>query len=389
MNTHTTLKNLQIRSSFNPIHKLKPENLSHILDSFHAGYLAPAAKLWDAIERRDDVLHGVIAKRKKSVARLRWEILTSDQSAEAMAQKEALEYFYNHLECTNATDANEQGNIGLLIKHMMDAVGKQYAIHEIIFKPQLHSSPPRITATFQFVPLWFFQKKNNELIFKHPDNQQSMPLKRGSWLVTKGEGLMESSSICYIFKQLPLKDWLIYCQRNGMPGVKGITDAQPGSQAWESAKEAVLDFGAEFHALMSRGTDIQPIDLTAKGTLPYPGLVERMDRAMIALWRGSDLNTLARADSFGASVQSNESALLEEDDALLISETLNTQVDKLVLEYLFKTKHPKAYFKLIPRDIRDKKEDLHMYQTLQTMGFHIPKNHIAERFGIPMNQETK
>ncbi|MFR6032539.1 MAG: hypothetical protein ACLUKN_04790 [Bacilli bacterium] len=70
-----------------------------------------------------------------------------------------------------------------------------------------------------------------------------------------------------------------------MPGIKAKTDAYPDSPQWEAACEAVRDFGAEFHAVLSEGTDIDAIDVSTRGELPYPSLVERVDRMLCALWR--------------------------------------------------------------------------------------------------------
>ena len=115
-----------------------------------------------------------------------------------------------------------------------------------------------------------------------------------------------------------------------MPGVKGVTDARPGSQQWDCALDAVRSFGAEFSALMSRGTDIQAIDLSARGHLPYPQIIDRMDRAMVALWRGSDLTTLAKSQATGVSIQEKgiepdiEVELTEED----IEEDRDPQLEK-------------------------------------------------------------
>lgn len=373
-----------LRTHFNPIRTLKPNTLSRILDQFHQGHLREAALLWDAIERRDDIVQSVASKRKKAVARLHWDILTLDDSPQARLHKEALTYFYNNLTCTHACDPHEQGGLRLLIKQMMDAIGKKYCVHEIIFSPQGKD----LTACFKFVPLWFFKRTEGTLTYSNADyRSKGIPVEIGSWLVTHGEGLMEACSIAYLFKNLPLRDWLIYCERNGMPGVKGITDAPPDSKEWQTAKEAVEDFGSEFHALMSRGTDIQPIDLTARGELPYPKLIERMDRALAALWRGSDLSTLAKEAGIGASLQAKETQLLEEDDANLISETLNTQVDRIILKHLFKVERGKAYFKLIPRDTHDKHQELDLCRNLWEMGLPLSTTHLAERFGISLPQK--
>ena len=126
---------LALRQRFNPIRGLTPQVLSNQLDNFHLGYLSYCALTWDAIERRDDVLKGVAAKRKKDVARLKREVLALDGSAEAAAHAAALTDFYDHLTCVNALDLNERGGFPLLVRQMMDAVGKKYAVHEIVWRP--------------------------------------------------------------------------------------------------------------------------------------------------------------------------------------------------------------------------------------------------------------
>jgi phage gp29-like protein len=370
------------RQTWNPIRALTPASLSRVLDAFHAGQLKQAALIWEAIERRDDLLQGVISKRKKAIARLPWEILTIDNTEEATQQKEILEHFYNNAICINAYDENERGGLSLLIKQMMDAIGKRYAVHEIVFKPLLQEQKKYLTAEFRFVPLWFFENKDGHLHFVQANKDKKIPLSSGEWLVTTGDGLMESCSIAYLFKHLPLRDWLIYCERNGMPGVKGVTNARPGSNEWEIAREAVKNFGAEFHALMSTGTDIQAIDISGKGELPYPKLVERMDRAMAALWRGSDLTTFSQQNGTGASVQWDEKTLLEEEDAQMISDTLNNQVDRYVLKYLVGTEQPKAYFQLKFSPNKNLNNDLAIFKTLWDMGVALSLNDIREHFGL-------
>ncbi|MGF1485417.1 MAG: DUF935 family protein [Opitutales bacterium] len=387
MNTASTLPLARLQSAsrrarFNPVRNLNAENLARILDAFSVGHLQQAAVLFEQIERRDDLLQGLIAKRKKSIARLDWEILTLDDSPEAAAHAEALRYFYNNLTATHALDRNQSGGLSLLIKQMMDAVGKRYAVHEVVYQPGPSAASP-LTATFHFVPLWHFEHKDGCLHFLDTNGSASQPLPAQAWLVTTGEGLMESSAIAYLFKQLPLRDWLIYCERNGMPGVRGVTDAPIDSPEWNAAREAVRDFGAEFHALMSRGTEIEPIDLSSTGKLPYPSLIERMDRALIALWRGSDLATLARENGTGASVQSGESQLIEADDAANISETLNAQIDRLVLRHRFGVERGKAYFRLKPGPHRDAGSELEIIRGLRELGLEISEAYLRERFGVP------
>jgi len=397
MKTVSQISEIRVRHSmrarFNPIKTLTPDSLSNMLDGFASGYLKSAALTWDAIERRDDVIQGVASKRKKSVSRLNWEVLTLDDSDLAKKQKEALEHFYDHLTATNACDGNECGGFKLLIRQMMDAVGKKYAIHEMIFSPQVSSYADsgnfKLTANFRFVPLWFFENRDGHLKFLLNEGAtEGVDVEPGAWLVTVGDGLMEACSIAYLFKHLPLRDWLVYCERNGMPGVKGVTDAPPNSTQWEHAREAVEDFGAEFHALMSRGTDIEAIDLSSRGKLSYPALVDRMDRAIVALWRGSDLAILSRQSGSGASLQADEATILEEDDAAMISETLKAQVEKFVLKYLFDSEEVRAYVRLVPSTRKNIKGELALYKELFDLGVPLALNDIRERFGLTTPTDT-
>lgn len=387
MNTHhfaKFLRSLPLRANFNPIRSLNPESLTRILDDFQKGELRPAALLWDAIERRDDVLKSVTARRKKAIARLNWEIVTRENSETAEEQKEALQYFYENLRCCHACDRNERGGVALLIKQMMDSIGKKYAVHEIVFDEPRHGER-RTTAQFYFVPLWFFENRSGKLRFLSSSEwqQKGVELQENGWLVTVGEGLMEACSIAYLFKHLPLRDWLIYSERNGMPGVKGITDAIPGSPQWEVAREAVEAFGAEFHTLMSKGSNIEAIDLSARGPLPYPPLIEYMDRAMAMLWTGADpLNLAHLMQSTTEQMPTDSRYVIEEDDAHLISETLNDQVDRPLLSYLFPNSTPSAFFRLKPSVNRNIQGQLTIYEKLWKMGLEISPRDLRHRFGI-------
>ena len=146
-----------------------------MLDSFEAGHLREAVAVWDALEQRDDLLRGVISKRKKSVARHGWTVLPKaglpeSQAAEARAHVSALQFFYQHLECEHAVDTAEKGGFKLLARQMMDAVGKRFAVHEIVWQRagegssggQVHRTAgvthqDFVTAKFRFVPLGFFE----------------------------------------------------------------------------------------------------------------------------------------------------------------------------------------------------------------------------------------
>src|SRR5687767_1773318 len=131
---------LALRARCNPLRTITPDGLATAHDEFDRGYLRTAAMMWEIIEDRDDLVKSVAGKRKKNIARNGFEVVTfckecADDYGEALKQKKALEDFYNRLAVTNALDANERGGFKLLVRQMVDAVGKKYAVHEIVWKP--------------------------------------------------------------------------------------------------------------------------------------------------------------------------------------------------------------------------------------------------------------
>ncbi|PTY03084.1 hypothetical protein DB346_07475 [Verrucomicrobia bacterium LW23] len=358
------------KARFNPLRSLDAEILSRHLDAFRAGTLREMALLMDAIEERDDIVRAVSLKRKKAVSRLPWEIVLTDVGADEALRRRAQEHratlrsFFDHLTVTNALDENERGGVRLLVRQMMDAVGKRYAVHEIVWQPRqaaalsdgpidvapasplpesaatdgdwrpgasssvsatasasvspavasfesfplsplpdsraARRSAPALGATLRFVPLWFFESETGKLRFlPHEGALEGEELEEGAWMVTVGDGVMVACCVAYMFKSLPMKDWLSYCERHGMPGIRGVTKAAPGSPEWQSMAEAVDNFASDFAAVMNHDESIEAIDLSAPGEIPFPAMVDRMDRAMATLWRGADLSTLSAGAGSG------------------------------------------------------------------------------------------
>jgi phage gp29-like protein len=390
---------LALRSRFNPLRGLTPQLLSVYLDNFLLGFVAYAALVWDQIEKRDDVIRNVASKRKKAVAKYKRKSFQRDQTPEAAAHAQALDDFYENMTVVNALDQNETGGFPLLVRQMMDAVGKYYAVHEIVWQPGCAGGSPGqagrddiLTAELRFVPLWFFENRSGRLQFlKLPlGGANGEPLEPGGWMITKGDGIMEACSIAYMFKNMPLKDWVSYSDKYGTPGVLGQTNAAKGSEAGEALKAAVASFGQNWSGVVygADGSIKDPISLiTARGegTLPFPPLVERMDRALASLWRGSDLSTIS-ADNKGASVQQDESDILLEDDAAMISETLQLYIDRWVIWQKFGAR-PLAYSRIVVPESNNVALDLQIDELLLKAGARLGERERLEYYGRPLIRE--
>jgi phage gp29-like protein len=381
---------LALRSRFNPLRGLTPQLLSVYLDNFMLGFVAYAALVWDQIEKRDDVIRNVASKRKKALAKYRRKSFQHEQTPEAAAHAQALDDFYDNMTVVNALDQNETGGFPLLVRQMMDAVGKYYAVHEIVWMPGSPGDGSNVlTAELRFVPLWFFENRSGRLQFLTLPlgGANGEPLEPGGWMITKGDGIMEACSIAYMFKNMPLKDWVSYSDKYGTPGVLGQTNAAKGSEAGEALKAAVASFGQNWSGVVygADGAIKDPISLITaqgEGTLPFPPLVERMDRALASLWRGSDLSTIS-ADNKGASVQQDESDILLEDDAAMVSETLQLYIDRWVIWQKFGVK-PLAYSRIVVPESRNVALDLQIDELLLKAGARMGERERLEYYGRPL-----
>ena len=387
------------RSRYNPIAALTPPYLTKIIDTFNNGYLREFALMAEAIRNRDDMIKVCLAKREKAVARHGFEItqlsgLDKKTQARAEQHAEALRYFYAHVTATHVMEQDLEGGFRLLVRQMMEAVGMRYSVHEIIWQPTIDqvTGEPRLTARFVYVPVPFFECTTGRLRFTRQYYGAVMgeDMDPGEWLVTVGEGLMEPLAICYMFKSLTMKDWLSFSEKFGMPGLLGKTTGAKGSQAWNDMVDALDVFGQEWMAVVNTEANIELIEPKGGASaLPFQPLDERMNRAIASLCRGADLSTMSSggggghgSGGKGASVQGDESALLEEDDAEHISETFKTVSARVILE-LFGDTEPLAFLQIVVPEKKDTTDSINRMTFLVNQGVPVSQAYARKELSVP------
>lgn len=359
--------------------------VSQALNAFEAGDLRQGALLWQRQCDRDMLIKNVKPKREKAVSRREWQVLTTDESGAARAHKTCLEKFWNNIACRNAWDRNEKGGLALLVRQMMTCISFRYAPHHLVWTP----SRSDLGCLFEFVPLQFFENRSGELRFCPTGNEaQGQPMPEGEWMVTVGDGLMTAASIGAFAKSDALTSWLTFSEAFGMPGVLGRTEAAEDSDAGRAMAAAVETFTSDWRACLYGDKGTGTIELIkAEGgssSIPFPLLVDKVDRALAALWRGADLSSMSSGsgEGTGASLQGEESDILEVDDALMISERLN-EVERTVIEWYFGAGvRPKAYIKMLVPQSEDLKLLLDAINALVKLGAPIAVNDVLERFGF-------
>jgi len=385
------------RSRYNPIRQLSPEYLSRIMDIFQNGYLREFALMADAIKRRDPVVQVATRKREKGVARHGIEIMIQDElkdtkiKARAVQHKEALTWFYDHLHARNVLEQDQQGGKRLLVEQMMEAVYYRYAVHEIVWRPMMDpiTEQLRLTADFNYVPLQFFESSTGHLRFnkRYFGTIMGEEMDPQQWLVTVGDGLCEPIAVAYMMKWMSLKDWMSFSERFGTPGLLGKTKAAYGSPGWNQMVEDLAKFAQHWAAVTNVDNDItlvQPTAATGNNTVFEP-LAQYMDKAIATIVRGADLSTISsgkQSQGRGASLQGDETALIEEDDAALITENLR-RIDELVISWLFNDPVCFAHAKVIIPDSKLTTDTIAKLTFLVQSGVDVGQDYAREELGVP------
>ena len=372
----------EISSLYNPLLFLNPRSLRRMLDEFMRGELSHAARLFDMIYRRDDLIRCVADKRHGDISKLDWHIVPcGEDEAESQRHGEVLQRFYDSLEFAHAVELDKRGCISMLVDHMMTAVDNKYSVHEIVFRP--HGGELR--AQLRFVPLWFFEAKTGKLRFLESTNGgNGVEMKPWEWLVCVSKGaLMEPSCMLYLAKNGGWKNWLVYADRFGFPLLDATTKAQPGSGEWNEFFASLQNFRNGYAMLHDSDSTLNLLQAGGAGA-PFQAIVQSADRALAALWRGSDLSTLSNANATGASMQGDEKTSLENSDARMIEETLEHGLSLRVLQYYFgEDVVPAAKFALQRTDSTNAKEYLDVVERLSRLGIRLGKRTVRQACRMP------
>jgi phage gp29-like protein len=380
---------MEKQTRFNPLRNWTADVLVRQLEAFSRGEIASLAWVMEWLEKHDDTIATVAPKAKAAVSRHGFDVLPKTEirpewKTMAEDQKAFLDDFYQNLETSDAVELEEWGGMRLLVQQIMDAYGKMYGAHHIIWKP----SRSGLSAELVKVPTWFFEVTTGRMRYL-PSHaaQRGVDLStlggENAWMTVRGRGVMLAGVLARMFKQLPLQDWLTYCDRHGMPAFLGHTKAKKGSEEWLEMTHAVASIGSEYGAVVNTDDVIDVLDLKGSGELPYEKLVDRMDRAQVMLWRGGDLSTISRADGVGSNPQQEEADELDADNAAWVSETINRNLTNRAIAWKFGAKAPVLVeLKLRTKTRDDLKQDLEMVKGAREFGVRISKSWFTGKFGI-------
>jgi phage gp29-like protein len=375
-----------IRLKYSPMPSLDMEILARQLNEFRIGEFREIGKTWEVMMERDGELAVNSDKRKSDAAGLEWQIV-SDGSIDGDKHAAALQYFYENLTATEALDQDVTGGVDELVYQVMSAVDNKYSTHEMLLRVD-NPAAKEVTAEFRHTPLWFMESRRGYLGYlQHIFELYGQPCIQGEWLTAVNTGWMRQLSMAYAMKMFPLRDWLLFCTRYGSGFLVGQTEGSPGDENWTQAEQALEQLANDGAVLVNNGIEFKFLEQSARNSLPFEPIVERIDRLYAKCYRGVDLATSSRqgksggqgGPAVGASVQSEESGIFLLRDAKWTTGVMNERVDRPMIRYLF-NQEPRAWFVLMPPLDDTSAEDLQSLQALVPMGFKVMMKEVYKRF---------
>ena len=374
----TTLEQM---TKFNALMRSDPEDIIRAIDEFNCGYLAPMARLIVDYEQRDDKMRVASIKMASAVSRCGWSVRPKkgfEDDADAARQVEVLERFWSTVRVTDAFKRNERGGLALLKEQMMSAQSYGFAVHDLSWKPLANGE---IEATFTSVPLWKFENRTGELRYiPQVGGWDGIPMKRGEWMVSTGDGIGIAAAICACMKRLGLTNWLVFTDRCVLPLIHAATGAAFKSEQWNNLQTALKNINRLSRVVTDPSTKIDAIQMDGGKQNPFGPLIDWCDRAIVTLYRGGDLGTISRPDAVGGLGQLDEVDALEQRSCVRITETLNEQVSSFVIDYVL-NQELKAEIVIEPVSKPDVKQDMEIDKHLIGLGVRLSKTDALSRYG--------
>ena len=241
-----------------------------------------------------------------------------------------------------------------------------------------------MNATFTHVPAWCFENRTGRLRYiKNDCDTAGAEMPDGEWLVTVGEGVGIAAAVIAMAKRLSWNDWLLFSEKCGMPVILGNTNAQRDTTAWAAMSRAIRAIAPKTGLLADTGTTLSAVSMGAGGQNTYRELVDTVDRAISALYRGGDLATQSSGpDAAGVNAQAGESELMDDDGCKMVSETLRDQVEKFVIRFELGDFDPLAEIVINPpADTEDVEREMKIDNHLAGLGVKLSKKDALARYG--------
>lgn len=360
---------------------LTPHRLASILRAAEEGDQRDYLTLAEEMEERELHYISVLGTRKRALTGL--PVMIEAASDDARDQKIA----------DAVREIAEAPEMLDLIDHMTDALGKGYAVSEIVWE----------TSASQWRPACFHDRDPRHFLFDRltgrelrlldagmPDGVPLAPFKfvrhvprLKSGLPMRG-GLAKPAAWAFIFKSYTIKDWMAFTEVYGMP----LRIGRYGPQATEEDRRrlltAVRNIGTDAAAIVPEGMDIEFVEVKggSSKTPVFHGFAEYLDQQMSKLVLGQTMTTDSGSSMAQAKVHENVRRDILLADARQLAATIDRDLVRPFVDLNFgpQKRYPRFTLPVLePEDLTALADNL---RKLVPLGLRVSESEVRDKFGF-------
>jgi phage gp29-like protein len=365
---------------------LTPTRLAEIFREADQGDVYRQMELFEEMEEKDAHLAAILQTRKLAVSGKDYEVLPYALTPEDETIAQAVgEMVYGIPDLEGA------------FLDLLDAIGKGFALGELIW--EVSAGAARVKGI-----KWIPQKK---MVFAD-DLTPRLLTPEASWQgvpppawkliyhrykarsgYASRAGVLRVVGWMYLLKNYALKDWAAFNEVFGMPLRLGKYESTASPADREALVRAIRNLGSDAAGVISKATEIEFIEAASRGgnTNPYQAMAEFCNREMSKAVLGQTLttDTSGSTGTYSAGlVHAQVRRDLVQADAQALGTTLREQLLRPLVGFNFGWDKPVPWFRFKFEAGEDLKTLAEVYRNLAALGLPISREHLAERFGIPL-----
>lgn len=368
---------------------LTPDKLATVLIGADQNDITSFLTLAEEMEERDLHYHSVLSTRKMAVSGLKGFVeATSDEEKEVKIRDEIQTICDSEMFSDMVTD-------------IMDAIGKGFAVSEIIWDRSGILWEPKSFITRD---QRFFQFDNDTMselrLRDEKDLINGIPLSPYKFIQHRPHiktgipirgGLARLAVIAFMCKGYALKDWLSFAEVFGMPLRLGKYDtgATPAQKA--ALLSAVANIGTDAAAIIPQSMAIEFISTTGSsgGDKLFYGLADWLDKQVSKGVLGQTMTTDDGSSLSQARVHDSVRKDIMMSDAKQLAATINRFIVKPYVDLNYGERKANQYPKYRvqyeePEDLESLSRSLPAFINL---GLRVEESVIRDKFGLPEPEE--
>jgi phage gp29-like protein len=252
--------------SYASVNVLDPSALARAFAAADRGDITDQAALFELVEEQDAHLFGELAKRRRAVTGLGWQLAAPPDATEAeIARTKELEGMLRAI--PRFEDAHYD---------ITDAIGKGFAALEINWRPGKLwlPAPDGDRPALGWVPQRLFKLEKGRLCYLRDGIPE--PLAPGRWLVHEHRaksGYIENAALfrvlawCYAYKAYSVRDMQRFLEVYGLPLRLGKYPAGLGDKERDALLRAVRNIGSDGAGVVPDTMQIEFVQASKAGTV--------------------------------------------------------------------------------------------------------------------------